>query len=280
MAASLWNIIKECLTPTLHLTLWVTKELGPEDEEALQRLADAGFRPHLTVLLTAQTVHRAADGIVRLASRLGDSGFTLGFQFPEARSFRSSFTFGEALPDPASVEQLLRALFSCRNLCLDQFWLLSGLYQRVRDPGYLLPCLAEAGRGIFITTDGLCASCHRRHRADPLSVREDPVAIIDQASTRRPDRYWSGNPRCADCDLRYACGGICQYATRRFGSQDLAESVHELHCVGRRMAFKIMLDDATAEQAAPLTSRPRWRLRTRKGQVSLCEVQSTPCLPA
>ena len=232
--------------PSIRLSCTLSNRLSERDLTTLCKLANEGYKPHLTLHVFPYNVNEIAEMMHLLASRLGSDGFYFALvpKLPSA-NLRNS-TKEDTLVQTDELIGLLEQYHSSSSIELSQSYLYIDLKRRIgsHTAFNLFPSLMCAGRRISIDGQGKTLN-HHNAAADGRSAEKRTCV------SPNPDSGFFGNSRfavnkCRRCNLRYFCGGICDDVAIGIEAPGTERKLFELHCAIRKTMLLHFFEDATS----------------------------------
>lgn len=194
---------------------------------AVKMIREAGIQPHII-----PTAHAGNIDVLEEYAALADSlGATMNFSLLSAPAENDELS--AVLPDDAALERLAQATLA---LSRDGVPVLSDTPVSTR---LTTTCGCGAGCAmVSVSADGEVFPCHMMHdEAFSLgSLVEDPSCLSARhAPAPRVDELVA----CADCDIRYLCGGGCR-ARAYFATGDV--EARDPYCALMRTFYRLLFE--------------------------------------
>ncbi len=177
---------------------------------SLDRLAQAGVTPSVTVTLSARNL----DGLPETVAFLLERGlpFTLNFY----RENACSTGLGDLRFSDEAVIAAMQRAFAVIEANLPPFSLLGSLSDRARlDLPHDRPC--GVGQSYLVVGPrGNLSRCHMQmERVSAHIAAEDPLDDLRRDTAGLPNPSVDDKPGCNECPWRYACAGGCPLVSYR-----------------------------------------------------------------
>ena len=194
---------------------------------AVEMIREAGIAPHIIPTAHADNI----DALEEYAALADSLGATMNFSLLSAPA--ESDELSAVLPDDAALERLAQATLA---LSRDGVPVLSDTPVSTR---LTTTCGCGAGCAmVSVSADGEVFPCHMMHdEAFSLgSLLEDPGCL---AARHAPAPRVGELAACADCEIRYLCGGGCR-ARAYFATGDV--EARDPYCALMRTFYRLLFE--------------------------------------
>ena len=208
----------------------------------LSELVEMGYCPHLIFNVDNNNIEQTRTILNLLISKLGYDGFTFNF-IPQ---------LDPTLDDTSNQTEFINNLKILIDQCFysdkfdpNQFWLYRTLRSRTsgNTPPKPFPCLACVNRTIFLNSENTFFACHKEADYESsLKVNHEELLTFSQPIFFGPSDF--ARDFCDHCELRYYCGGICQYVGHHLDNTKMRRQLFKIHCQMRKHVLMQLFEEA------------------------------------
>ena len=257
--------------PSIIVNLIVSQNLSQNCVSVLTKMAQQGFRPHLTFHFSNVNLEQVRKDLDMLLSELGNKGFTYSLT-PQLKLTSSDTVFSrECSAFADNLIDFIDYFHFNRRFTPSQSWLYHDLFSRTigHSRAIPFPCYACAGKAIFINQDGSFYSCHKQAAyVSPVKQNE----IQDALSNPTKNYYGQSSfarTNCDQCSLRNLCGGLCPYLARQTENVKIQQHIFQIHCRIRKHLLMHFFEEATTPIADDKQPARQYRFVSGDGRLDV-----------
>ncbi len=266
------NRLRLFIVPNVRFNVSLRADIDLEKLAPLDGMVNRyGFLLNFVFLLRADSIERVPLVLDALRSRW-KTDFLYSLSIPLREPGDSIPSYLLRLPTPEQMDALLDSTLDDHAPSIAQNTLLNILRKNVETYPNTCACRVKAGNAVYLSGDGDIGTCYRAYTHNRTGVRTpSPDAMTDLLGGLTRGEQVCGT--CAECGLRYLCGGECPRLADGVGETECNRRAFALRCQQRTALVERLLFEVTAVEPhmePNVAALHDFRWLSHSGQLELC----------